>query len=1009
VLASLVTAWLALPLAAQDEPAADPVWQDLPEQRHLAASLSDPDSRGDTLLTLIAVTRLLDYGRQPDPARLDELADRFRDERAWLDRLAARFTALPWRVTLFDPAAWYLLLQLEQHDLLPGPLVSPLGPDAQTLLRQLFERGDERLAATVLPELLPAVETQANATWQRLLQQLPSDPGLAALAMRLNEQWFDPWAAAEPPAPTAAAVTDEAESALELALDRLHSLAADALHVGPPDALRLKRLRFDLLLALPELDEAAARDAGHVLALASALDGLYRREYLALTQALLQVAAELLLREQSPVPPLPRQPAAGVLADGEPAASPPADIAADPAGAVDSEELQDAVPAPAASRLPRTLTDLLPALSNAYAAEFSNVDPRINTSLAAVFDVMQYLQAQPRNEERVPALRAELADAVAQLVLQIPDLGYYFDQPVRRQISEEIDICISIAVDRDRQGLSTLSREQFDGCLDSLTALANIQASEAELAGDPDGPFGTEQLRRELLLTPWQRINYVLGYLHDQHALGCERPAEPLPNPMEWSSLVTMITWFARQAPVYFQTPANEARIVDLRRRGVRLLEEWVGQVDCISGSGTGVNDPVLRGLADYRRSLERLVGALREAELEFRAARLKPGADVVLHGDASQRTAFRMDNLEIGPCNPANACEMSGRLEPTRALIGLFPDIYLIADQSGLGQVEICYDRVRWVERRSEPVRADDPHVANYYGRLSFDLLGRYADEEGSRDVFGFTFTSPGEYHYLFAAATEEVLGDECPVEWVGSRVVTPLGDANRVRVVPDRLTYLAAARAQPSQLLATNWSRNEEWRDSFITGLNASAHEYPPDPAFADRVNRHLRGLYQAGQAALYNALLRPRPTTARSIFGTAGQSATASLFDELEDLTAHKQLLRSYMNLFYPQYLVDSDELRAMLEGRGALLDRSVLRRFRESTLAVSAINDVGIARLEQFQALWNRQPEAVRRSGSSAISVAHAITRLNALHTEFFDGPAAPSAREAAVSPQISLND
>lgn len=1008
MLASLTAACLSFPLAAQDDPPADAPWQDLPEPRHLAAALSDPESRDDTLLTLIALTRLLDYGRQADPERLAGLADRFRDERAWLDHLAMRFSELPRRVTLFDPSAWYLLLQLDQHDLLPGPLVSPLGPDAQTLLIQLFERGDERLAATLLPELLPAVERQSIATWRRLLQQLPSDPGLAELSVQLNEQWFDPWVAAEPPAPAVADAGGEPAAALKLAVDRLRSLAADALGVGPPDALRLKRLRFDLLVALPEFDDAAARDAGHVLALAAALDGLYRREYLGLTQALLQVAADLLLREQPDSLPRPDEPEPRTPATSESEPATAAESVADLAAAGDHDGLQDIVPA-GSSRLPRMLTDMLPALSNAYAAEFSGVDPRINTSLAAVFDVMQFLQTEPRNEERVPALRAELADAVAQLVLQIPDLDYYFEQPVRRQISEEIDICISIAADRDRQGLATLSREQFDGCLDSMVVLANMQASEAELAGDPDGPFGTEQLRRELLLTPWQRINYVLGYLHEEHALGCEPPAEPLPNPLEWSSLVTMITWFARQAPVYFQTPENEARIAELRRRGARLLETWVGQIDCISGSGSGVNDPVLRGLADYRGALERLVGALREAELEFRAARLKPGADVVLHGDASQRTAFRMDNLEVGPCNPTNICEMSARLEPTRALIGLFPDIYLIADQSGLGQVEICYDRVRWVERRSEPVRPDDPHVANYYGHLSFDLLGRYTDEDGRRDVFGFTFISPGEYHYLFAAATQEVLDDECPVEWVGSRVVTGLGDAGRVRVVPDRLTYLAAARSQPSQLLATNWSRNEEWRDGFITGLHTTAHEYEPDPAFADRVNRHLQGLYQAGQAALYNALLRPRPTTARGIFGTAGQSATASLFDELEDLTAHKQLLRSYMNLFYPQYLLDSDELRALLEGRAALLDRSVLRRSRESNVAVSEINEVGFARLEQFHALWTRQPEIVRRSGSTAVSVAHALTRLNALHGEFFARPDAPAERGAAVTPQVSPSD
>ena len=39
----------------------------LPESRHLAAALADPESRVDTLLTLIAVQRLMDYGRYARP------------------------------------------------------------------------------------------------------------------------------------------------------------------------------------------------------------------------------------------------------------------------------------------------------------------------------------------------------------------------------------------------------------------------------------------------------------------------------------------------------------------------------------------------------------------------------------------------------------------------------------------------------------------------------------------------------------------------------------------------------------------------------------------------------------------------------------------------------------------------------------------------------------------------------------------------------------------------------
>ena len=961
-LAALAAVLIALPGGSYaqgeaEEPPPDPAGEallaEIPEARHLAASLSDPDSRQDTLLTVAAAARLLEYGAQADPARAADLEARFREERAWLDRLAARYGALPYRQSLLDPAAWFLLRELDQQQLAPGPLVSPLGPDTASLMRAVFDTADERLAAALLPELLPRMELQSIALWQDLRRRLPGDAALAAVAAALNGEWFDPWAAAEPPAPAAA---EEATLSGELILaagESLRAIVGSAITAGPPDTLRLKRLRFELLLALPALPNPVAADAAYLLSLGSAVDGLYRREYLAFTSTLLWVATDLLL------------------------ADPPAD---------------DTWRSP----VPRLLTDLLPALSNAYAADFSEVDPRINASMAAVFDVMQYLQAAEPDPARRIALRGEVADAVAQLVLLIPDMDYYFDQPVRQRIAEEVNICISIMASRDPASGGSLEREQFDGCLESLVSMAREQAARTELAGDRDGPFGTEQLRREMLLTPWQRINYTLGFLHDQHPTGCELPDAPLPNPLEWSSLASLVAWIAGQAPVYMQTPGNRARLSGLRDSGSELLEALLRQVDCISGAGSGLNDPVVRGLGDYRQALESLVAGLREAELEFREARLKPGSDVVLHGDAGQRTAFRNEDLEIGPCDMEQICEMAEPLEATRALIGLFPDPYLIADQTGLGEIEICYDNVQWVDRRSEPVRPEDPYVANYFGRLSFDLVGRYRefgqDAEQATEVFGFNFVSPGEFHYLFGAATGEVLADSCPVEWVGSRIVTGLSSQHSVQIVPDRLTYLSAARRLPSQVMASNWGRNEEWRDSFVTGRGVTPHDYAADSGIADRVNRHLQALYQAEQSMLYNALLRPGMD--------GGQAGEDSLYERLEDLTVRKALLRSYLVMFYPQLMLDASELRAAFEGRGSLLSRRVLQEFREANVAVSSINEIGQERLDRLQALWSRQPEAVRRSGSPAISVVHALTRLDTLRDRFFAPRGVPSVAPVA---------
>jgi hypothetical protein len=943
--------------------------ESLPGTHEMAVALADPELRTDTLLTMIAVAQLLEYGTSVGLTDAETIATRFRDERAWLDRLAGRFLELPSRGSHLDPAAWFILRELEQHQVTPGLFVSPLGPEDRSLVRQLFDRSNVRLSAAILPEALQRIEIQSSALWSSLLATVMINDELLTAALDLHADWFEPWVGLMPPLVTrSSAGSMKMDRVIDDALARLSILANSTILAGPDDVRVLKQLRIDLLSAMPRLADPQLKDAEYILVLATAIDGLNERNYLAFTETLLWVISDLLLSEQA-------------------TALMPADTSSDIFPYPGQPDLQTVQVEPPAvpkslprSRLPRFLSELLPRLSNTFSGQFSAIDPRINSTLAAAFDVVQYLQSDQPDVSRLASLRGDIGDAVAQMVLMVPEMNYYFDQPVRRQISEEIDVCTSLAADLDPSGGSNLTREQFDGCLASLVEMSENLVSKEELAGDPDGPFGADQLRRELMMPPWQRINFSLGYMHEKFTTACEMPDEPVPNPLEWSGLATLIVWFARQAPVYFQTPENEALVAQMRQQGLDLLEDMVLQVDCFSGEGVGINDPVVRSLVDYRLALQELAAGIREAELKFREDRLKPGADIVLHGDAAQQTAFRSKDMIIGPCNPERYCEMTGELEATRALIGLFPDPYLIADQTGLGHVEICYENIRWVERRAEPVRPDDPHVANYFGKLSFDLIGRYQETDQLTRVFGANFISPDEYHYLFAAATDEVFEDSCPMEWVGTKIVTRLNRDSIIRVVPDRLTYMASARKKPSEVINANWGRGAEWRDWFVTGLGITPYEFEPDPTLSDRLNQHLQGLYQAEQANLYIALLRPQ--------SRGGRFDDDTLLELQEELTARKALVRSYINLFYPEYLVGSDEIRAALEGYDALLDTQVLRRFRESNVAVASINEVGLSRLEAFQSEWIRQPDAVRRTGSISTGVAHALMRLNSLYLDFF---------------------
>jgi hypothetical protein len=105
-------------------------------------------------------------------------------------------------------------------------------------------------------------------------------------------------------------------------------------------------------------------------------------------------------------------------------------------------------------------------------------------------------------------------------------------------------------------------------------------------------------------------------------------------------------------------------------------------------------------------------------------------------------------------------------------------------------------------------------------------------------------------------------------------------------------------------------------------------------------------------------------------------------------MNDVSMFKGLLRNQLLLFYPEVMLDSDDVRAAMEGQNGLLDDAVLRRLQENNIAISRIYDTGLERLQQLQSAWKRQPEAVVRSGSAAVSLAHAIVRLNAVYHKYF---------------------
>ena len=270
------------------------------------------------------------------------------------------------------------------------------------------------------------------------------------------------------------------QAVLQDSLTILSKLASATVLAGPPNASYLFDLRYKLITDMPVFNGENKARAREVLYLASLIDGLQDGRYIGFADGLLLVTSRLL-------------------------------------GSTETSEVT--------LSLVDWLVSELPAISAQFAVDFASVDPRLNAVMTAAHTVLGDIASAEGKILNVAAARVVLADAVAQMTLLIPDMAYYFDTPVRSRIIEGVNTCVAVAVAVSEDGVASMTRAQFDACMASLLQLAQSEIRLPELSGNMNGPFTTDALRRELSITPWQRINYGIGYLHQRYSTSCQAPA----------------------------------------------------------------------------------------------------------------------------------------------------------------------------------------------------------------------------------------------------------------------------------------------------------------------------------------------------------------------------------------------------------------------------------------------------------------------------------------------------
>jgi hypothetical protein len=595
--------------------------------------------------------------------------------------------------------------------------------------------------------------------------------------------------------------------------------------------------------------------------------------------------------------------------------------------------------------------------------ELRVIDTDLPVVLALLEDAAIQLAADPT--DRTGALQL-LSDAYARLALFAGDAEFYLDQPVRDEVNATMAIC---TIDQDLVG--PLPRSLFEDCLQRLAGQMGEPLGRVELVGDSGGPFSSVFLQREMGLISWQRIAYLDGHLNWLLGASCSPPAWQ--NPLEWSLLAHYLSRWVAQRPVFFDSPRWREAVDAFERQARAQREASILFIDCLSGLGSERLDPVLRLIDRHQQALVFLDEALQEAKAAFYAEVTRPQADIVLDSDSTQLTRYRPEDLTIGPCEEAEVCGVTAQLSVSRALLSEFPNAFLLADQLKLGQLDLCYSDVRWEDRQARSVANNDPRVANYFGHLSFDLVGTFERAGQTQTVFRHRLRSTEARHYLFASSLPEVLEMDCPNALAGQPIASELAEGH-LGLVPNRLTYFVSQPTTARAEMLANWDQGAEWRDWFVTGGRVEKIVISEGAELAVEVDAELDRLARQRDRDLSARLLsRLSPT----------QSAPDALTAAMSTVAENTALLRRVLEIHYPRVIRQDPIIRGLLAGEGGLLNRDRVRQLSDTEIGFGDIVGLGRSRLDRLRAHWSGLPVELRESGQVSPELDFAAERLDDL--------------------------
>lgn len=539
--------------------------------------------------------------------------------------------------------------------------------------------------------------------------------------------------------------------------------------------------------------------------------------------------------------------------------------------------------------------------------------------------------------------QATIAEANLMTVYEIVDVGFkkYMQNPFRRKIQKDLEICLNISEEFAPYPQQPIDAKQFRGCINDMVVAATKEASGRELSGSLTKIDSQQALDRALQLPAWQIINILYANSAESN---CLKDEDQLVNPLEWTLAAESLLWFADRWPAYMRSYPQDNEIKKMIATGQSLLDNY----GCLVETEQNVLD------AQYTKiiqSWENVKVQIRQLISEFNAENLTQGSDINLLENVEQQSNYRVENVSIMECDAQNSCGVHIELESSRALFGLFPNHLLVADQLKLGSLKLCYDNVGWEQRRAAPTHLNNDSVANYFGHFSFSLKGYYDEEL----VFERKLTDAQEYLYLFAENSEEVSNIYCPLPIVGKNIATELKEGT-YGLVPNRLTFLTASRADENEILQSNWSKGQEWRDKILSDEGQKIH--------LDELSDLSSDIHQAYQtkAAELQALIYQTILATKS----SPTDIQKQLVEGFNDMQRSKDLFAALNYFLRMDELMLNDDLHGILFGEDKIPDLDAIQQFYQNQTNINVLISSIDENMNLNKEKWNKSKDWLSHS-------------------------------------------